>query len=146
MTTTETNKTSSSTKITDLVVDSKTNCYLLFSPRIDEIQRTGVKEELTPGIYVIRIRKGSFDYITGDKQTGEPIVMLWIYGGMFKNLKTNKEVPAGWSTLNGYDDTVTLGVTQTSTLCAFFFDIYVPDNEGTVTVSVVKVGEVEDIP
>jgi hypothetical protein len=110
-----------------------------------EIEDTGVKTELTPGIHVIRIRKGSFDYVKGEAQIGEPLVMLWIYGGKFKNLKTNIEVPAGWSTLNGYDDTLTLAVSEASTLCAFFFDVETGDNDGDVTVSVIKVGELSDI-
>ena len=109
-----------------------------------EIQNTGVNTELKPGIHVIRIRKGSFDYVQGDVPKGEPIVMLWIYGGKFKNLKTNIEIPAGWPTLNGYDDTLTLAVSETSTLCALFFDVEVGDNDGDVTVSVRKVGELND--
>ncbi|KOP26939.1 hypothetical protein AMR41_06120 [Hapalosiphon sp. MRB220] len=137
--------TTQATNITDLVVNSKKNCYHLFSQRMIEIQNTGVNTELKPGIQVIRIRKGSFDYVQGDTQKGEPIVMLWIYGGKFKNLKTNIEVPAGWSTLNGYDDTLTLAVSETSTLCAFFFDVEVGDNDGDVTVSVIKVGELNDL-
>ncbi|MBU7585645.1 MAG: hypothetical protein KAF91_22635 [Nostoc sp. TH1S01] len=143
--TTTTQSTTQTTNITDLVVNSKKNCYHLFSQRMNEIQNTGVKTELQPGIHVIRIRKGSFDYVQGDVQKGEPIVMLWIYGGKFTNLKTNIEVPAGWSTLNGYDDTVTLAVSETSTLCAFFFDVEVGDNDGDVTVSVIKVGELNDL-
>jgi hypothetical protein len=105
--TTATQATTQTTNITDLVINSKKNCYHLFSQRMTEIQNTGVNTELKPGIHVIRIRKGSFDYVQGDIQKGEPIVMLWIYGGKFKNLKTNIEVPAGWSTLNRYDDTLT---------------------------------------
>ncbi|BAZ25205.1 hypothetical protein NIES4073_61090 [Kalymmatonema gypsitolerans NIES-4073] len=143
--TTATQATTQTTNITDLVVNSKKNCYHLFSQRMTEIQNTGVNTELQPGIHVIRIRKGSFDYVQGDVQKGEPIVMLWIYGGKFKNLKTNIEVPAGWSTLNGYDDTLTLAVSETSTLCAFFFDVEIGDNDGDVTVSVIKVGELNDL-
>lgn len=143
--TSATQPTTQSTNITDLVVNSKNNCYHLFSQRMTEIQNTGVSTELKPGIHVIRIRKGSFDYVKGDVQKGEPIVMLWIYGGKFKNLKTNVEVPAGWSTLNGYEDTLTLAVSETSTLCAFFFDVEVGDNDGDVTVSVIKVGELDDL-
>lgn len=135
-----------STNITDLVVDSTANCYRLDpETQMKEIEKKGVTTDLTPGIHVIRIRKGSFDYVKGDTQSGEPTVMLWIYGGMFKNLKTNKEVPAGWSTLSGYDDTVTLAVSKASKLCAFFFDVETGDNDGQVTVSVVKVGELDDL-
>jgi hypothetical protein len=140
-----TTATQATTNITDLVVNSKKNCYKLFSQRMAEIQNTGVNTELQPGVYVIRIRKGSFDYIQGDVNKGEPIVMLWIYGGKFKNLKTNVEVPAGWSTLNGYDDTLTLAVSETATLCAFFFDVEVGDNDGDVTISVIKAGELDDL-
>jgi hypothetical protein len=65
--------------------------------------------------------------------------MLWIYGGTFINKKTNVSVQATWSTLNGDDDTLTLDVLETTTLCAFFFDSYLEDNEGEVTLSVVKI-------
>lgn len=140
-----TQATTGTTNIKDLVVNSKKNCYHLFSERMNEIQNTGVSTQLEPGIHVVRIRKGSFDYVKGDVTKGEPIVMLWIYGGKFKNLKTNVEVPAGWSTLNGYDDTLTLAVLETSTLCAFFFDVEVGDNDGDVTISTIKVGELNDL-
>mgnify|MGYP001794961294 CR=1 FL=1 len=133
------------TEIKDLVVDSKTNAYKLTPAQMSDIQKTGVETVLASGIHVVRIRKGSFDYVGGDAQTGEPIVMLWIYGGKFKNLKTGIEVPAGWSTLNGYDDTLTLAVSETVTLCAFFFDVELEDNAGAVTVSAVKVGELSDL-
>ncbi|MEL7036104.1 MAG: hypothetical protein AAFO04_10860 [Cyanobacteria bacterium J06592_8] len=134
------------TEVIDLTINSKDNCYLM-KDHIEAIQNTGIKQELTAGIWVARIRKGSFDYVKDDPQgqKGEPLVILWIYGGKFKNLKTNKTVPAGWSTLNGFDDTLTLAVSEPITLCAFFFDTYLKDNEGDVTVSVVKVGEVSDI-
>ena len=135
-----------SEKSEDLVIDNKANCYVLDSRIMEDIQNNYAKRtNLTPGIYVIRIRSGSFDYISEDEQIGEPLVMLWIYGGKFKNLKTGKKVPASWSTLNGYDDTVTLAVFEDLTLAAFFFDTYKNDNQGELTVSVVKVGELEDI-
>ncbi|BAZ27808.1 hypothetical protein NIES4074_02360 [Cylindrospermum sp. NIES-4074] len=134
------------TEVTDLVLDSKDNCYVLDEQQIKSIQdNIGVRKTLEPGIHVIRIRQGSFDYVKGDSQTGEPLVILWLYGGKFKNLKTNQEVPATWSTLNGYDDTLTLAVSETSELRAFFFDTYKEDNEGKATISVVKVGEVNDL-
>ncbi|MEM6452920.1 MAG: hypothetical protein AAF703_21710 [Cyanobacteria bacterium P01_D01_bin.105] len=133
------------TAIKDLIVDSKENAYKLTPEQMSAIQSTGVETTLEPGIHVVRIRKGGFDYVGGDAQAGEPIVMLWIYGGKFKNLKTGITVPAGWSTLNGFDDTVTLAVTETVTMCAFFFDVELEDNAGKVTVSAVKVGELSDL-
>lgn len=133
------------TEVKDLAVDSKNNAYKLTPEQMTDIQNTGVQTSLEPGIHVVRIRKGKFDYVGGDAQAGEPIVMIWIYGGKFKNLKSGIEVPAGWSTLNGYDDTLTLAVSEEVTLCAFFFDVELGDNAGTVTVSAVKVGELSDL-
>jgi hypothetical protein len=54
-------------------------------------------------------------------------------------IKNEVSVQATWSTLNGDDDTLTLDVLETTTLCAFFFDSYLEDNEGEVTLSVVKI-------
>lgn len=137
--------TTVTTTVKELAVHNRHNCYVFSSEQITDVQNSGVKETLEPGIHVVRIRKGKFDYIDGDTQVGEPIVMLWIYGGKFKNLKTNVAVPAGWSTLNGYDDTLTLAVLEPVTLCALFFDIYNLDNENTLTVSAIKVGELTDL-
>ncbi|MBD2774114.1 hypothetical protein [Iningainema tapete] len=126
--------------ITDLKVHSKHNCYLLNPAEMQTIEeKIAVRTDLEPGTYVIRIREGSFDYVQGDIQKGEPLVMLWIYGGKFANKKNNVEVEATWTTLNGYDDTVTLEVMQDAKLCAFFFDSYIEDNEGEVIISVVKI-------
>ncbi|MEM9088017.1 MAG: hypothetical protein AAGC93_04660 [Cyanobacteria bacterium P01_F01_bin.53] len=133
------------TTITDLIVDSKANTYKLTPDQMSAIQSTGVETTLEPGVHVVRIRKGKFDYVGGDAQAGEPIVMLWIYGGNFKNLKSGVSVPAGWSTLNGYDDSLTLAVSEAVTLCAFFFDVKIEDNAGSVTVSAIKVGELSDL-
>lgn len=126
--------------ITDLKVHSKHNCYLLSPEDMQKIQeKIGVTTQMEPGTYVVRIRSGSFDYCEDLKDNGEPLVMLWIYGGKFINKKSNIEVEATWSTLNGYDDTLTLEVLETANLSAFFFDTYLDDNEGEVTVSVVKI-------
>ncbi|MGL5081396.1 MAG: hypothetical protein ACRC8A_07900 [Microcoleaceae cyanobacterium] len=126
--------------ITDLKVDSKQNCYVLGSDAMQKIQNeTAVSSTLEPGTYVVKIRDGSFNYRNGVERWGEPLVMLWIYGGKFINKKTNIEVEATWSTLNGEDDTLTLEVLETAYLCAFFFDTYLEDNEGEVTISVVKI-------
>lgn len=126
--------------ITDLKVHSKHNCYLISPAEMEKIQdNVAVRADLEKGTYVIRIRQGSFDYVQGDVQIGEPLVMLWIYGGKFANKKNNVEVEATWSTLNGYDDTLTLEVIEPAKLCAFFFDTHIDDNVGEVIVSVVKI-------
>jgi hypothetical protein len=134
--------TANQTAITDLVVDSVQNAYQLTQDQIKGIESKGSTTDLEKGIYVIRIKDGYFDYVknTGDVEN-EPLVILWIYGGKFKNLKTNKLVTASWSTLNGYDDTVTLAVSEPAKVTAFFFDTEVKDNAGSVTISVVKVDE-----
>lgn len=125
--------------ITDLKVHSKQNCYLLSPAEMERIQdQISVRTDLEQGTYVIRIREGAFDYVH-DGVPGEPQVMFWIYGGKFANKKNNVEVEATWSTLNGYDDTLTLEVFERAQLCAFFFDTYVEDNEGEVIISVVKI-------
>ncbi|WP_414580983.1 hypothetical protein [Scytonema sp. PCC 10023] len=133
------------TSITDLVVNSAKNCYQLTKEQMEAIQNKGVTAELTQGIYVVRIKEGAFDYVKDSEDAeSEPLVMLWIYGGKFKNLKTNKQVTAGWSTLNGYDHTLTIAVSEPSKLCAFFFDTEINDNAGDVTVSVIKVDELRN--
>ncbi|NET14517.1 MAG: hypothetical protein F6K08_17635 [Okeania sp. SIO1H6] len=51
-------------------------------------------------------------------------------------MKTNVETSATWSSLNGYDDTITLEVKETITVSALFLDVYEDDNSGEVTVSI----------
>jgi len=126
--------------VTDLKVHSKHNCYTLSPEVMQRIEKeVAVSTTLEPGTNIIKIRSGSFDYITGDRQVGEPLVLLWIYGGTFINKKTNVEVSATWSSLNGYDDTLTLEVLEPATLSAFFFDTHLDDNEGEVHLSVVRI-------
>lgn len=125
--------------VTDLKVHSKHNCFFLDSELIRKIQHeTAVTATLEPGINIIKIRSGAFKYRT-ESGHGEPIVLLWIYGGKVINKKTNVEVAATWSTLNGYDDSLTLDVKEPATLCAFFFDTYLEDNDGEVLLSVVRI-------
>lgn len=126
--------------VTDLKIHSKHNCYQLDAETMQKLQEeTAVSTQLQPGTYLLRIRSGAFNYQANDHQFGEPLVMLWIYGGKLINKKTNVPTAATWSTLNGDDDTLTLEVLETTTLCAFFFDSYLEDNEGEVTLSVVKI-------
>ncbi|MEL7036105.1 MAG: hypothetical protein AAFO04_10865 [Cyanobacteria bacterium J06592_8] len=126
--------------VTDLKVDSRQNCFVLDDATMQRIQEeTAVSTTLEPGTYIVRIRSGSFNYRSNVPHPGEPLVMFWIYGGRFINKKTNIETEATWSTLNGDDDTITLEVLQTCHLCAFFFDTHIEDNEGEVTISVVKI-------
>lgn len=126
--------------VTDLTVHSKHNCFYLDPELMRRIQQeTAVSTTLEPGTNVVKIRGGSFNYRSDSGHHGEPIVLLWIYGGKVVNKKTNVEVGATWSTLNGYDDTLTLEVLEPATLCAFFLDTYLDDNEGEVLLSVVRI-------
>ncbi|MDF5730148.1 MAG: DUF4912 domain-containing protein [Rhizonema sp. PD38] len=124
-------------KIQHLAVHSRNHCYRLDDAQMRNLQETAVSKTLEPGIYVVRIKDGNFAYGMGS-QMRQPIVLLWIYGGRFINKKTNTPVQATWSTLNAYDDTLTLEVLETTTLCAFFLDTYVDDNHEELTLSVIR--------
>ena len=126
--------------VTDLKVHSKNNCYMFSSEQMQRLQsEIAVSTVLEPGVNIIKITEGTFGYQSGAVQQGEPLVLLWIYGGKVVNQKTNVEVDATWSSLNGYDDTLTLTVKQPATLCAFFFDTHLDDNNGEVQLSVVRI-------
>lgn len=94
---------------------------------------------LEAGTNIIKIQRGDFKSHAVAGSKGEPIVLLWIYGGRFVNQKAGVEVEASWSTLNGYNDALVLEVATPTTLCAFFFDTNLEDNEGEVELSVVRV-------
>jgi hypothetical protein len=126
--------------VNELKVHSKHNCYILSPETLSRLQNeVSVSVLLETGTNVIKIREGSFDYRGATVQDGEPSVMLWIYGGKVINQKTGVPVVATWSTLNGYDDTLTLEVAEPATLCAFFFDTDLEDNDGEVQLSIVRI-------
>jgi hypothetical protein len=126
--------------VTDLKVHSKHNCFFLDAELLKKIQQeTAVSTSLEPGTNVVKIRSGAFNYRSDSGHQGEPMVLLWIYGGKVINKKTGVPVGATWSTLNGYDDTLTLEVLEPATLCAFFFDTYLEDNDGEILLSVVRI-------
>jgi hypothetical protein len=125
--------------VSELKVHSKHNCYALGVGAIEHIQhQVAVPLPLHVGTNLIKITGGSFNYRSDSGHSGEPLLMLWIYGGRVINQKTGVEVGATWSTLNGYDDILTLEVLEPATLCAFFFDTYLEDNDGEVQLSVVR--------
>ncbi len=125
--------------VTDLKVHSQQNCCFLTSEQMQAIEQTGVSTQLEKGTNIVKIRDGVFNYRGESGLPGEPLVLLWIYGGKFMNQKTNVEVGATWSTLNGYDDSLVLEVIEPATLCAFFFDTHIDDNAGEVSISIVKI-------
>ncbi|MDB9524969.1 hypothetical protein PN498_03135 [Oscillatoria sp. CS-180] len=123
--------------VTDLKVHSQHNCYRLSPEQMQAIQDQGVLVRLEPGTNIVKLREGGFGYTANDN--AEPAVLLWIYGGKFVNKKTNVEVNATWTSLNGFDDALVVEVIDPATLCAFFFDTHVGDNEGELTLSVVRI-------
>jgi hypothetical protein len=125
--------------VTELTVHSQRHCCLLTAGQMKMIEETSVSITLERGTNIIKIRDGVFNYQSGSGHPGEPIVLLWIYGGRTINQKTEVEVGSTWSTLNGYDDSLVLEVLEPATLCAFFFDTHPDDNEGEILLSVVRI-------
>ncbi len=124
-------------EIQHLRVHSRHHCLLLDQGKMTALQEVAVKHILEPGLQIIRIKAGTFGYGDNDSSR-EPFVLLWIYGGKVINKKTNIPTESTWSTLNGYDETLTLEVLETSTLCAFFLDTNPDDNYGELTLSVIQ--------
>ncbi|MBW4468130.1 MAG: DUF4912 domain-containing protein [Pegethrix bostrychoides GSE-TBD4-15B] len=124
--------------VKQITVHSRRNCFLLNADQMRHLQeQTAVTKPLQPGLYQIRIKDGSFGYgVT--PEASEPLVMLWIAGGKIINKETNVPVNATWSTLNGYEDVITLEVIEPTVLHAFFFDTHVEDNDGEVTLIVTQ--------
>lgn len=120
----------------DLIVHSQRNCYHIDAAAMKHLENTAVSKVLPTGSYAIQIKSGAFSYRNDSGYAGEPLVLLWIYGGKIVNRFTNIEVGATWVSLNGYDDTLLLNVLEPATLCALFFDTYLDDNEGEVSLSV----------
>ena len=121
-----------------ITVHSRHNCFLLNADQMRQLQEhKAVTKALEPGLYHIRIKSGSFGYGVTPEYS-EPLVMLWIAGGKIINKKTNVPVAATWSTLNGYEDVLTLEVLESTVVHAFFFDTHVEDNAGEVTLVVTQ--------
>ncbi|NJL48438.1 MAG: DUF4912 domain-containing protein [Leptolyngbyaceae cyanobacterium SM2_5_2] len=124
--------------IQTLTLHSRHHAVLLDAGQMQHLQEhVAVGYSLDPGSYIVRIKEGAFSY--GDpSQPGEPLVMLWIYGGKVTNLKTEVSVDATWSTLNGYADTLSLEVDEPAQMRAFFIDTFPENNLGEVVLSVVR--------
>jgi hypothetical protein len=130
----------------ELIVHSQRNCLYIDPTSMNRLQQeVSVSRLLQPGLYTIKLKSGTFDYQIESGHVGEPLVLLWIYGGKVVNQKVGVEVGATWSSLNGYGDLLILRVIEPATLCGFFFDTYLEDNEGEVVVSVEGAGYSEDL-
>lgn len=120
-------------------VHSRNNAVMFDQGQLHHIEHdVAVTHDLIPGIYILRLREGVFNYDADDDHPGEPFVMLWIHGGTVINQKTEVPVSSTWTTLNGYDDTLILDVREPTKLSAFFVDTYPDDNSGEVTLSVTR--------
>lgn len=120
-------------------VHSRNNALMFNEEQLHHIEHAVANtHSLTPAVYTLQIKDGVFNYDGDDTHPGEPFVLLWIHGGTVINEKTGIPVSSTWTTLNGYDDTLTLDVREPAMLCAFFLDTYPDDNTGEITLSVTK--------
>jgi hypothetical protein len=124
--------------VAELKVHSKHNCYLFTPEQMKKLEQTAIAINLEPGRHTVKIQSGAFDYVGRSGLSGEPLVLLWIYGGKVVNHKTNVEVAATWESLNGYNDFLELEVREPAVMNAFFFDTYIADNDGEVTLSITR--------
>ncbi|MDZ8108914.1 MAG: hypothetical protein RM338_25275 [Nostoc sp. DedQUE12a] len=118
-----------------LTIDTKTNCYVIDASQMNHLQQK-VASAFTfeKGTFEVRITGGHYTY-SRTITTGEPFVLLWIYGDndtTFIDKNTGFEVGATWTTLNGYNDKLTLEVKERTVLSALFFDFSNEDNGGSV--------------
>ncbi|MBD2234134.1 substrate-binding domain-containing protein [Phormidium tenue] len=124
--------------IQTITVHSRHNAVLLRGDQMQYLQeQVAATCNLDPGSYILRIKAGTFNY-GDDTQSGEPWVLLWIYGGRVSNLKTGVWVNGTWSTLNGHADTLSLEVDEPAQLCAFFIDTFPENNSSAITLSVIR--------
>jgi hypothetical protein len=118
----------------ELKVHSKNNCFQVSPEEMKAIEDKAVSFSLSPGTNKISIQSGNFSHQFG--QSGEPLVMLWIYGGNVTNHQTKIPVQSTWSSLNGYSDRLVLDVKESAIVSAFFFDDTEGENHGEVSLSV----------
>jgi hypothetical protein len=118
----------------ELTVHSKNNCFQVSPEEMKAMQDKAMSFSLSPGTNKISIQSGNFSHQFG--QSGEPIVMLWIYGGQVTNHQTKVPVQSTWSSLNGYTDRLVLDVKESAIVSAFFFDDTEGENHGEISLSV----------
>ena len=121
--------------VMELKVHSRNNCYRLSPEQLNAIQNNGVSVTLKPGTNIVKLLENNTPYTIRTRAKAEPWVLLWIYGGKVINKKTNVEVVATWASLTGYDDSLTIDVVESATLCAFLFDTSA-DSHDKLTLSV----------
>jgi hypothetical protein len=118
----------------ELTVHSKNNCFQVSPEEMKAMEDKAMSFSLSPGTNKISIQSGNFSHQFG--QSGEPIVMLWIYGGQVTNHQTKVNVQSTWSSLNGYSDRLVLDVKESAIVSAFFFNDTEGENHGEISLSV----------
>jgi hypothetical protein len=119
--------------------DANAHCYELDDLRLLDLESRSNCLSLDPGTYRIKIVEGVFRYGSEARfPEGEPLVLLWIFGGRFINRQTNVEVGQTWVSLNGYEDELILRVLENTRLCGLFFDTYAEDNQGRIELAIDK--------
>jgi hypothetical protein len=118
----------------ELTVHSKNNCFQVSPEEMKAMEDKAMSFALSPGTNKISIQSGNFSHQFG--QSGEPIVMLWIYGGQVTNHQTQVSVQSTWSSLNGYSDRLVLDVKDSAIVSAFFLDDTIGENHGEISLSV----------
>jgi hypothetical protein len=119
-----------------LTIHSQDSCYVINQGQMDNDLQSKTAKSITleHGKYSIKIEKGWYSY-SSSSDKNEPLVILWIYGhdnAPFVNQNTGLEVGTTWTTLNGFNDVLTLEIkpNQKATVCALFFDIDARQSQG----------------
>ncbi|NJK38110.1 MAG: hypothetical protein HC920_10365 [Oscillatoriales cyanobacterium SM2_3_0] len=132
-----------------LNIKSQENCWMLKANRLEAIKKPGYNFiELEPGDYEITIKSGQISYWQLEKKFElEPWALIWFKGGKvmprYPIQKLENAVSESWCSLNGYQEKLTLKVSQKTTLFGLFFDTLDNDNEGEIVLSITPV-DLED--
>ena len=131
--------TKDETKMPQLTIDTKANCYEIDSNGMNSLQENVAESAtLDQGNYEIQITSGSYGY-SSNAEEGEPEVLLWIYGtdgSTFVNQETGIETAATWSTLHGYNQKLQLEVKQQAVINALFFKVGNEANSGAIELTI----------
>ena len=122
-----------------LIINTKDNCYVIDPEGMNNLQQN-VASTFTceAGTYELQISGGSFNYANNDTVV-EPALLLWIYGvdgSTFINQNVGLETGSTWTTLNGYNDKLTLEVKQQAVICALLFDNKARERQGVINLSI----------
>ncbi|ESA36444.1 abc-type phosphate transport periplasmic component [Leptolyngbya sp. Heron Island J] len=133
-------QTASQDSTQTFTIHSRDHALMLEQDQLRHIENNvAATRDLVPGLYILQLRDGMFNYDADNNHSGEPFVLLWIHGGTVINQTTGVPISSStWTTLNGYEDSLMLDVREPTKLCAFFIDTYPDDNAGEVTLSITQ--------